>query len=41
MLVYPAKQQTRLLTQNDVLPVPDLVADLRLTVADLFNWLKL
>lgn len=41
VLVYPAKQQTRLLTQNDVLPVPDLVADLRLTVADLFNWLKL
>ena len=41
VLVYPAKQQTRLLTQNDVLPVPDLVADLRLTVADLFSWLKL
>ena len=41
VLVYPAKQQTRLLTQNNILPVPDLVADLRLTVADLFNWLKL
>jgi Uma2 family endonuclease len=41
VLVYPAQQQTQLLTQNDVLPVPDLVADLRLTVADLFNWLKL
>ena len=41
VLVYPAKQQTRQLTQNDILPVPDLVADLRLTVADLFNWLKL
>ena len=41
VLVYPAKQQTRLLTQNDVLPVPDLAADLRLTVADLFGWLKL
>ncbi len=41
VLVYPAKQQTRLLTQDDVLPVPDLVAHLRLTVADLFNWLKL
>jgi Uma2 family endonuclease len=41
VLVYPANQQTKLLTQNDVLPVPDLVADLRLTVADLFNWLKL
>ncbi len=41
VLVYPAKQQTRLLTQTDLLPIPDLVADLRLTVADLFNWLKL
>lgn len=41
VLVYPAKQQTKLLTQNDILPVPDLVADLRLTVADLFIWLKL
>ena len=41
VLVYPAKQQTQLLTQNNILPVPDLVADLRLTVADLFNWLKL
>lgn len=41
VLVYPAKQQTRILTQNDILPVPDLVADLRLTVADVFNWLKL
>ncbi len=41
VLVYPAKQQTRLLTQSDLLPVPDLLADLRLTVADLFNWLKL
>ncbi len=41
VLVYPAKQQTRLLTQTDLLPVPDLVVDLRLTVADLFDWLKL
>jgi Uma2 family endonuclease len=41
VLVYPVKQQTRILTQNDVLPVPDLVTDLRLTVAELFNWLKL
>lgn len=41
VLVYPALQQTQLLTQNDVLPVPNLVADLRLTVADVFNWLKL
>ena len=41
VLVYPAKQQTQLLTQNNILPVPDLVAGLRLTVADLFSWLKL
>ena len=41
VLVYPAKQQTKVLTQNDVLPVPDLVANLQLTVADLFSWLKL
>lgn len=41
VLVYHAQQQTQLLTQNDVLPVPNLVADLRLTVADVFNWLKL
>lgn len=41
VLVYPANQQTKILTQNGVLPVPDLVTDLRLTVADLFNWLKL
>jgi len=41
VLIYPAQQQTQLLTQNDILPVPDLVADLRLTVADVFNWLKL
>lgn len=41
VLVYPANQQTKILTQHDVLPVPDLVADLRMTVADVFNWLKL
>ncbi len=41
VLVYPANQQTKILTQHEVLPVPDLVADLRLSVADLFNWLKL
>ena len=40
-LIYPANQQTKILTQDDVLPVPDLVAGLRLTVADVFNWLKL
>lgn len=40
VLVYPLKQQTELLTQADLLPVPDLVT-LQLTVADLFGWLKL
>ncbi len=41
VLVYPANQQTKLLTQFDVLSVPDLVSNLRLKVADLFSWLKL
>lgn len=40
VLVYPPKQQPELLTENDVLPVPDLVK-LQLTVADLFGWLRL
>lgn len=40
VLVYPPKQQPELLTQADLLPVPDLVT-LQLTVADLFGWLRL
>lgn len=40
VLVYPPKQQPELLTENDVLSVPDLVK-LQLTVADLFGWLRL
>jgi Uma2 family endonuclease len=40
VLVYPLKQQPELLTQADLLPVPELVI-LQLTVADLFGWLRL
>jgi len=40
VLLYPPKQQPELLTQSDVLPVPKLVT-LQLTVADLFDWLRL
>lgn len=40
VLVYPPGQQPELLAEpGDVLPVPDLVA-LRLTVGDLFGWLR-
>ena len=42
VLVYPPGQQPELLEEpTQVLPVPDLVADLRLTVGDLFSYLKL
>lgn len=42
LLVYPSRQQPQLLQEsNQVLPVPKLVADLRLTVDELFRWLKL
>ena len=42
VLVYPPGQQPELLQKpGDVLPVPDLVAQMRLTVGDLFGWLKL
>ncbi|NHC37002.1 Uma2 family endonuclease [Scytonema millei] len=42
LLVYPLGQQPQLLQEpNQVLPVPDLVASLRLTVDELFGWLKL
>lgn len=40
VLVYPPKQQPELLTQDDVLTVPELVK-LQLTVADLFSWLRI
>lgn len=42
VLAYPPGQQPELLQEpTDVLPVPDLVADLGLTVGDLFGWLRL
>ncbi|MFB2967569.1 Uma2 family endonuclease [Aerosakkonema sp. BLCC-F183] len=42
VLVYPAGKQPEFLEKaEDVLPVPDLLAELQLTVGDLFGWLKL
>ncbi len=40
VIAYPSKQQPEILTQDDLLPIPDFVT-LQLTVADLFSWLKL
>jgi len=42
VLVYPPGQQPELFEEaTDLLPVPDLVAELRLTVGDVFGWLRL
>jgi Uma2 family endonuclease len=42
VLVYPPKQQPELLqAEQEILPVPDLVNNLQLTVGQLFGWLKL
>lgn len=42
VLVYPADKQPEFLEKaEEVLIVPDLLAELRLTVGDLFGWLKL
>lgn len=42
VLVYPPGQQPQLFQEaGDVLPIPDLVSELRLTVGDLFGWLRL
>jgi Uma2 family endonuclease len=42
VLIYPPGQQPELLQDSaQVLPVPDLIADLHLTIGDLFGWLKL
>ena len=42
VLVYPPGQQPELLQEpTDVLPIPDFVAELRVTVGDLFGWLRL
>ncbi|OLP15465.1 hypothetical protein BST81_26110 [Leptolyngbya sp. 'hensonii'] len=42
LLIYPAGQQPEFLQEeHDVLPIPNLVSDLQLTIADVFGWLKL
>ncbi|WP_414578054.1 Uma2 family endonuclease [Anabaena sp. CCY 9402-a] len=42
ILVYPPHQQPIYLeNEQDILPVPDLVSDLHLTLGQLFGWLKL
>ncbi|MEH1817998.1 MAG: Uma2 family endonuclease [Nostoc sp.] len=42
VLVYPPKQQPELLQEEqEILPVLDLVSDFKLTVGQLFEWLKL
>jgi len=42
VLVYPPNQQPIYLeNEQDILPVPDLVSDLHLTLGQLFDWLKL
>jgi Uma2 family endonuclease len=42
ILVFPSGTQPELLeTGHDVLPMPNLVSDLQLTVGDVFSWLKL
>lgn len=42
VLIYPQGKQPQLLElDSDVLPVPDFLPDLRLTVGDIFGWLKL
>ncbi|BAY26321.1 hypothetical protein NIES2100_61350 [Calothrix sp. NIES-2100] len=42
VIVYPPKQQPELLqAEQEILPAPDLVSNLQLTVGELFGWLKL
>ncbi|WP_066425885.1 Uma2 family endonuclease [Anabaena sp. 4-3] len=42
ILIYPPHQQPIFLeNESDILPVPDLVKDLHLTLGQLFAWLKL
>jgi Uma2 family endonuclease len=42
VLVFPQGQQPQLLEESEaILPVPNLVSDLRLSVGDVFGWLKL
>ncbi|AFZ11057.1 protein of unknown function DUF820 [Crinalium epipsammum PCC 9333] len=42
ILVYPSGQQPQILQEaTDLLPVPKLLAELKLTVGDIFSWLQL
>jgi Uma2 family endonuclease len=42
ILVYPPGKQPEILQEpEEVLPVPEILSELRLTLGDLFNWLKL
>ncbi len=42
ILVYPSGQQPQLLQEaTELLPVPELVPELKLTVGDIFSWLQL
>lgn len=42
ILVFPPGQQPEILQGwDEILPVPNLASDLKLTVAEIFNWLKL
>ena len=42
VLIYPPRQQPELLQEKtQILPVPELIADLQLTVDELFGWLNL
>lgn len=42
ILVFPLGQQPEFLREvDDLVPVPDFIKELRLTVGDIFDWLKL
>lgn len=42
VLIYPSGQQPEFLQKEEnVLPIPNLAAELRITVNDMFGWLKL
>lgn len=41
LLIYPSGQQPEFLQElHELLPIPNLVVDLKLTVGNIFNWLK-
>ncbi|GBF83688.1 Uma2 family endonuclease [Aphanothece sacrum] len=41
LVFYPQQQPLLLETSEDILPVPEFLPELKLTVGDVFNWLKL